>query len=155
MGESGRWPKRTIKLSIANPQGRGTIEINSIKVVDKNTPSLNRLKNGTFDQQLTYWLPSTDRDLAWHIHQTLLEVYFAQGLLGLIASLALLLAAAHILTPKLRQGDPFAIALAGGLLGFITIGLLSSTMDNARLSFLFYLVIFSGSLITTRQQSKK
>jgi len=145
MHESKRWPKRTLKLSLANPREGGAVDIRSISVTDAEGRNL--LKNGDFNNGLTHWLPSTDRDIAWHIHQTALEVYFAQGLLGLLASVILLLAAALALRPHLRKGDPFAIALAGGLIGFMTVSLLGSTLDTTRLNFIFYYLAFSGSLL--------
>ena len=100
--------------------------------------------NGDFEQGLDRWLSATDRDLAWHIHQSVLEVYFAQGLLGIVAVWLALLAAATTLLPRMRYGEPFAVAIGAGLAGFLTVGLLGSAMDTARTSLLFYLLIFAA-----------
>ena len=44
-----------------------------------------------------------------------------------------------------------ATAIAGGLVGFLTVGLLGSTMDTARLSMLFYLGALLGGLLAQRK----
>ena len=38
------------------------------------------------------------------------------------------------------------VALAGGLAGFLTVGLLGSTLDVARMGLLFYLLVFASGL---------
>lgn len=142
LAQTDRWPAPTTKLSLAAPTGGSPVDLDTISLTDSG--GREHLANGTFDDGLAHWLPATDRDLAWHIHQTALEVYFAQGLLGIAAVLTLLVASGRALLPGLMRGDGFAVAVAGGLAGFLAVGLLGSTMDAARLSMIFYLLAFSA-----------
>ena len=142
LGETGRWPSPTLKLSVGLLSGNGAIDIDFVSLRDGNGEE--QLVNGDFEQGLDRWLSATDRDLAWHIHQSVLEVYFAQGLLGIVAVWLALLAAATTLLPRMRYGEPFAVAIGAGLAGFLTVGLLGSAMDTARTSLLFYLLIFAA-----------
>jgi len=145
LGGGGHWPHRPVKLSLYNAGEENPIDIALVSLTSSDGGEL--LANGSFDEGMTRWLFVTDRDLAWHIHQQEIEMYFAQGLLGLLAFAALLLAVARRLWPALCSGDPFATAIAGALIAFLTVGLLGSTMDTARLAMLFYLGVLAGGLL--------
>lgn len=141
-GNTGRWPARPIKLSLATPRGEGAIDIARLRV---HAGQDELLRNGEFHEGLRFWLAVTDRDLAWHIHQTQIEVLFAQGLLGLLAFTVLLGGSLARLLPAMRHGDPIAIALGAGIGGFIVVGLLGSTLDAARGLFGFCLVLLASA----------
>ena len=74
-------------------------------------------------------------------------MYFAQGLLGLMAFLILLAAVTSNVLPAMLSGNLQATAIAAALAAFLTVGLLGSTMDTARLSMLFYLGAFFSLLL--------
>lgn len=143
LGGGGHWPYRTVKLSLYNA-GSGTIDVDDISLVaDKQE----LIVNGDFSDGAARWLFVTDQDLAWHIHQQWVETYFAQGVLGVLGVLMLLLAVARVLVPQLLKGNLPATAATAALAGFLTVGLLGSTMDTARLSMLFYLGAFYAGLL--------
>jgi glycopeptide antibiotics resistance protein len=142
----GHWPHRPVKLSLHNPGSGGAVDVDDISLKAGDGREL--LANGGFGDGTARWLFVTDQDLAWHIHQQEVEMYFAQGGLGLAALAVLAIAAARVLWPALRSGNLRAAAFAGALTAFLTVGLLGSTMDTARLSMLFYLGAFGAGLLT-------
>ena len=54
------------------------------------------------------------------------------------------IAALRPLATATREGDFSALALLAGIVGFLAVGLLGSTLDTARTGFIFYLVLASG-----------
>jgi hypothetical protein len=139
----GGWPGRPVKLSLRNP-GPGVIDVDNLSLKTEDGEQL--LANGSFAEGAKRWLFVTDQNPAWHIHQQGVEIYFAQGWLGLAAFTFLLIGVAKSLRSALAAGDAEAAAWAGALAGFLTVGLLGSTMDEARLSMLFYLAAFCAGL---------
>lgn len=152
LGRGGNWPHRPVKLSLFNPDSANPIDVAAVSL--KSAGGLELLANGDFKSGMARWLFVTDQDLAWHIHQQQLEMYFAQGWLGLLALAILLVAMIRCMWPAVRSGDAFATALAGGLLAFLVVGLLGSTVDTARLALLFYFGALSGGLLTASPASR-
>ena len=149
--QTGRWPSPPLKLSLAGPTREGAIDIAWIRLFDESGNDL--LRNGDFSKGLNHWLPATDRDLAWHIHQTQIEVFFAQGLLGLLAVGMLLLAAIPPLAAGMRLGQPVALSLGAGLAGYLAVSLLGSTLDTARLGLGFFLALFCAKMLSTNEKA--
>lgn len=147
VGNNGILPLRPVKLSLYNSGSENPLDIDLIVLLDQDSNNL--LSNSDFNGS-DHWLYVTDRDLAWHIHQQQVETYFAQGLLGLLAFLFLVFATVRILGRGVAAGDTYALAFSGGLAGLLTVGLLGSTVDTARLSMLFYFAFFSGALLTDK-----
>ena len=143
-GTTNDWFEPPVKLSLHNP-GSNAVDVDDVSLRTKSGQEL--LKNGDFSKGTKRWLFVTDQDLAWHIHQQEIEMYFAQGFLGILAFVVLLVAVTKSMWTVLAVGNNFATAIAGGLIGFITVGLLGSTMDAARLSILFYLGALLGGLL--------
>ncbi|OUS09348.1 hypothetical protein A9Q89_13375 [Gammaproteobacteria bacterium 53_120_T64] len=137
------WPPRPVKFSLH--MASGTIEITDLRLTKADGSNL--LNNGDFSEGLKHWLFVTDQDLAWHIHQQWVEVFFAQGLLGLILLVLLLLVLARVLYRPLLRGDLQAVAFFTAFAALFTVGLLGSTMDTARSSMLFYLMAFCVALL--------
>jgi VanZ family protein len=147
LGALGHWPYPPVVLTLYNAGRDGTIDLDEVSLRTAEDREL--LANGDFSRGARHWLFVTDHRLAWHIDQQWIEQYFAQGLLGVGAFALLLTAAGLALWPAFRATDPFAVALAAGLLGFLTVGLLGSTLDTARLSLLVYLgALAAGSLVS-------
>lgn len=149
VGRGGHWPHGPVKLSLQNG-GPGTLEVDDVRLLGPDGREL--LANGGFESGADRWLFVTDQDLAWHIHQQGLEMFFAQGLLGLVAFAVLLLGVARVLWSGFLAGRPEALALAAGLTGFLAVGLLGSTMDAARPMLLFYFAAFSCALLVRGTQ---
>jgi hypothetical protein len=138
-----------VKLSLYNP-GNSAIDVDDVSLKTREGREL--VVNGGFSNGTERWLFVTDQDLAWHIHQQWVEMYFAQGLLGVLAMVVLLIAVTRALGPKVQAGNLTATAFAAALVGFLTVGLLGSTMDTARLSMLFYLgALCAGTLIQAKE----
>ena len=93
-------------------------------------------------------MPVTDFDLAWHIHQTALDLLFAQGLAGLLLSCLLLwLALKQTKTAARAAGDSSAVALLAGLSGLTAVAALGSVMDTGRIALMAYAACFVGVLV--------
>jgi VanZ family protein len=150
LGRGGHWPHRPVKLSLYNPGAGAPVDVDDVSLRAADGREL--LVNGDFSRGLERWLFVTDQDLAWHIHQQWVETYFAQGLLGVLAVLVLLVGVARVIGPAALAGDPWATALAGALVAFLSVGLLGSTLDTARLAMLFYVGALAAGLLTHRER---
>ncbi len=137
------WPQRPVKFSLH--MASGAIEIADLRLTRADGAEV--LSNGDFEQGLKHWLFVTDQDLAWHIHQQWVEVFFAQGVLGLILLALLLLVLVRVLYRPLLRGDIQATAYVSAFVALFTVGLLGSTMDAARSLMLFYLMAFCVVLL--------
>ncbi|MEZ0154854.1 MAG: VanZ family protein [Candidatus Reddybacter sp.] len=137
------WPQRPVKLSLHIASGG--IEIADLRLTMADGSEV--LNNGDFAQGLKHWLFVTDQDLAWHIHQQWVEVFFAQGVLGLILLALLFLVLARVLYRPLLRGDIQATAFFSAFFALFIVGLLGSTMDAGRSSMLFYLMAFCMVLL--------
>jgi glycopeptide antibiotics resistance protein len=143
LGAGGRWPHPPVKLALHLAGPAAALDLDDLSL--KNREGRELLANGNFSDGAKRWLFVTDQDLAWHIHEQWVEVYFAQGLLGVLALALLLAAAGRALWPGFRAGEPFAVGLSAALAGILAVGLLGSLMDTARLAMLVYL----GALLPT------
>ncbi len=143
--KTGGWLGPSVKLSLYN-SGLNPVDVDDISLITKEGKEL--LKNGDFSHGDNHWLFVTDHKQAWHIDQQMLEIYFSQGLLGLAAFVILLAASAKSIWPSGKIGNSLAIAIGAGLVAYLTVGFLGSTMDTARLSMLIYLGIFLGGLLS-------
>ncbi|CAL1239252.1 VanZ family protein [Candidatus Methylocalor cossyra] len=138
------WPPRTVKLSLHNGS-RAPIDLDGISLKRRDGREL--VANGGFDEGTARWLFVSDDGWAWHIEQQVLEVYFAQGWLGVLALAAVIAAAAGILWPALARGDLAAAGFAGALVAFLTVGLFGSAFDTARLALMFYFTAFAAGFL--------
>lgn len=148
LGAGGGWPHRPVRLSLYNSASLAPVDIAVVRLTDSDGREL--LHNGGFTQGLDRWLYVTDLDPAWHIDQQALETYFAQGLPGLLGVSLLLLGAARVLRRGILAGCKHAPVFLGALAGFLTVGLVGSTVDTARSAMLFYFVAFAAALITEK-----
>jgi hypothetical protein len=135
LGSGGHWPHRPVRLSIYNG---GTQPVDVVRVSLKEG-GRELIANGAFERGTERWLHTSDQKEAWHIDQLLVEVYFAQGLLGVLALALLLGAAGWRLWPGLVAGDPWSVALAAALTGLLGVGLTGSLLDAAPTALLLYL----------------
>ena len=152
VGRGGPWPRGPVKLSLYN-SGSGVIDVDDISLRPAGGGEL--IANGGFESGAERWLLATDQDLAWHIHEQFLETYFAQGVLGLLALAALLVAVVSVLVPAMRAGRPEAAAFAGALTGFLAVGLLGSTVDAPRTAMMFYLGALCAAVLVRGGESRR
>jgi len=152
VGRGGRWPHGPVKLSLYN-SGEGRVDVDALSL--KTPEGRELVDNGEFEAGAERWLFLTDQDLAWHIHEQFVETYFAQGALGLLATAVLLIAAVVVLVPAIRAGRREAAAFAGALAGFLSVGLLGSTVDAPRTAMLFYLGALSAALLVRGADGKR
>ncbi len=143
---------RRVKLSLNNPTPY-LVDVDDISLMTKDGQEL--LANGGFSDGDTRWLFSADDHIAWHIKQMGLQIFLAQGLLGLAGLGLLLVGTARTLWPPLWAGNPSASAFAGALMAFLAVGLLGTLMDSARLSLLFYLGAFAAAFVPPVHGSEK
>lgn len=87
--------------------------------------------------------------MPWHMKNLFMHVLFDQGAIGLILLSVLIFMAFFRLTVKGARHHPLAPALAGGLAGFIVVGMFDSLLDVPRLSLLFYFLLMVSLVIRT------
>jgi hypothetical protein len=144
-GEAADWPRalhfRTLK------EGR-PIEINGVRDLSGLTTPI---RNGSFKQGMDYWFFSTDfGHLPFHIKNTWLQFWFDHGWLGLLLMLAMvaLVARRALAAPP---GQCFTPMAATAVLGLGALGMFGTPLDEARVSWLFYLLLFAGVLEPSRR----
>ncbi len=152
VGRGGRWPHGPVVLSLYN-SGTSVIDVDDVRLTAPDGREL--IANGGFDEGAERWLFVTDQDLAWHIHEQFVETYFAQGLLGLVALVLLLAAVVRVLWSGIRAGRLEAVAFAAALAGFLSVGLLGSTVDSARTAMLFYLGAFAAGILVRGEEVQR
>ncbi len=152
VGGGGRWPHGPVKLSLYNA-GNGAVDVDGLSLESPQGREL--IANGGFEDGAERWLFVTDRAQPWHIDQLLVETYFAQGVVGLSAMALLLVAAFARLLPAIRAGRFEAVAFAGALAGFLSVGLLGSTLDAPRTAQLFFLGLFCAVLLVRGADRKR
>ncbi|MEZ5481350.1 MAG: hypothetical protein R3E73_03980 [Porticoccaceae bacterium] len=107
----------------------------------------NVLKNASFEQGADSWFFFNDyAHLPWHIKNTFLQAWYDTGWLGLL----LLLALVALLAKRAVSSSDHAAYLAlccVGVSGIGVFGLFGSPLDSARVSWMFYLFLFSAILL--------
>ena len=134
--ENSAAPVQLDNLLLAGPDGR------------------NLLVNGDFSQGLARWFFSSDRNhLPWHAKNLGVHLVVEQGLLGLVLFSTLFVGALLRVTLGPGRHHPLAPAIAGGLVGLVTVGLFDSLLDMPRLAFLFYFMLLLGLTLRARGAS--
>lgn len=134
---------RSLVFSLAVASEGRRVELRQLSLQGDDGVEL--LRNGDFSRELAHWFPSSDRHhMPWHMKSLPLHVLFEQGLVGLTLWSALLLLALGRLVAAHAREHPLAPALAGGLLGFLVVGLFDSLVDAPRIAFLFYTLVLLG-----------
>lgn len=137
LGAGGNWPHPPVKLALHNAGPAQALDLDDLSL--KTSDGRELIANGGFSDGARRWLFVTDQDLAWHIHEQWVEIYFAQGVLGVLALLLALWSVGMALRTPFREADPFAVGLSAALVGILAVGLLGSVLDTARIAVLVYL----------------
>jgi hypothetical protein len=145
----GPWyAPKLVSFSIATDTAQGVVDIDKIELIGADGKSL--VDNGDFSQGMQRWFFSSDRNhMPWHIKSVLMNVLFDQGIVGLGLFLLMGIAALWRVALGSAKDHPLGPAIAGGLVGFVVVGLFDSLVDVPRLAFIFYLVLLLG--LTVRQ----
>lgn len=145
----GHWySPKIITFSLAIENRGGMAYLDNVTLRDGYGEDL--LSNGDFSQGLARWFSSSDRHhMPWHMKNLFMHILFDQGFFGLIVLCVLIFVAFFRLTVKGARHHPLAPALAGGLAGFIVVGMFDSLLDVPRLSVLFYFLLMVSLVIQT------
>jgi len=145
----GDWyAPKIITFSVAIGNRGGMAYLDNITLRDGYGEAL--LSNGDFSQGLARWFSSSDRlHMPWHMKNLFMHILFDQGFTGLIVLCILIFVAFFRLTVSGARHHPLAPALAGGLAGFIVVGMFDSLLDVPRLSVLFYFLLMVSLVIRT------
>jgi hypothetical protein len=142
---SGLWPlRRPVALSLANSQPGSVVDVDNVRLLDESGRDL--VANGDFSEGGARWYFSADDHLPWHIFNLWVEVLFEQGIAGVLLLALAVLIAVKRLALGMWKGDLFAATLLAALGGFLVIGLTESLFDGARVTTLFFLLLFLGLL---------
>jgi len=140
----GPWYARRptfVAMAIDSPLTR--VDIANISLIGPDGTEL--LANRHFAQGMSNWFTVSDRlHLPWHIKNLGLNVFFDQGIVGLLLFLMLTGGVLYRLVAGNACGQPVAPYVAAALTGFLIVGLFDSLLDVPRLAFLFYLLTFVG-----------
>ena len=93
--------------------------------------------------------------MPWHMKNIFMHILFDQGFVGLIVLCILIFTAFFRLTVRGARHHPLAPALAGGLAGFIVVGMFDSLLDVPRLSVLFYFLLMVSLVIRTSPNDER
>jgi hypothetical protein len=131
---SAGWPPRPIRFTLFQGGREGMVEVDDLSLRD--AWGQERLRNGDFGEDSAHWIYSSDMHLVWHLKNLWLQVLFEQGVLGVIAYAALLIAGLAGAWRAARRSEWFwPLALA--LLAFQGVGLIDSVIDSPRFSQLY------------------
>ena len=137
---SGPWPAPgPAVFSVAVGNADGHVEIASLDAVDHTGRRL--LADGNFSQGTARWFFSSDRShLPWHAKNLLLGVLVDQGAFGVLGFAVLVLTASWRVSFGAARRHALAPALAGAIIGFLTVGAFDTLFDAPRVGLLFYLL---------------
>lgn len=134
--------RRSVELAFSNPVAGTFVDVDNIRFSSPNRKGSNLVRNGDFSQGHDRWFFTTDDAVPWRIENVWLQVYFEQGLLGLIAFSLLVTYALLSVWKEAQLGRCGAYMLLASLVGFLSVGLFGSVLESPRLMLLFYLVLF-------------
>jgi hypothetical protein len=141
-------PAAPVALSLHNATFGSRVEVTQLSLAGAEGEWL---RNGSFEQGLDRWFVTSDVHLAWRVLNTPLQVAFEQGALGVLAWLALGVAALAAVVRSV--GSPGATAaFAAAVAGFLAVGLFDSLLDSPRMIVLLALVAAAGAQLGQRSQ---
>jgi hypothetical protein len=128
-------------LLLRYSRGTAPLEIQSIKLLDPYFQS--SIRNDNFAQGTDHWFFYHDFEhLPWHIKNIYLSIFYQLGVLGSLLFLALLLFAAKNLLNINDDGKALNSTIASIILGYLAFGVFGDPLDSARVSSLFFMLLF-------------
>lgn len=143
VGQGAWWARRPVQLSLFNPQDKGVVDVDNIRLLDRSGANL--ISNGDFAQGGDYWLFKSGNHLPWHTKNMWIHLAFEQGLIGLAIFCILIITAVWRLMRGSWSGDPLATVWLAGISGLLTIGFVDSLLDAPRLAMLLVLALLFGA----------
>lgn len=137
-----RFTERPVKLILYNASRWNYLDVASVSLLGPTGREM--LVNGDFSQGMDRWFFTSDDHLAWHIKNLWVQVFFEQGLIGLVTWTLLVLTALWGAMRQIRAGGPEGwqgAVLLAALSSFLTVGLFDSLFDVPRLATLFFLLV--------------
>ncbi|CAH1204227.1 O-antigen ligase [Candidatus Nitrotoga sp. BS] len=153
IGQGAWWAKRPVQLSLYNPQDKGVVDVDNIRLLDRGGTNL--ISNGDFTQGGDYWFFKSGDHLPWHIKNMWVHLTFEQGLVGLVIFCALIIAAVWRLMRGLWAGEPLATVWLAGISGLLTIGFVDSLLDAPRLAMMLVLALLVGASHKARRDTSR
>lgn len=145
------FPPRPLRFTLfLGGRGDGRVDVDELSLRDAAGREL--LRNGGFDQASAHWLYSSDEHLVWHMKNLWLQVWFEQGLTGVAASAALLLAGLAGAWRGWRGRHPMFLAVGLALLAFQGVGLVDSVIDSPRFLQLYLSLALLAAALGLRQR---
>lgn len=145
-------PRPTV-LSLALVGGTPA-DIRGVSVLDGKAERL--LRNEHVSSGADYWFFSSDRHhLPWHAKNLWVHLYVEQGMFGVVAVGAAVLAAFFRLATKRRFIQPLGAAVLAGLAGIMVVGVFDSLLDVPRFAIFFYLIVWLALSLSQPQISSR
>jgi hypothetical protein len=141
---TGPWyAPRLVMFSVASENPGVRVDIDNLVLT--GVDGRNQLANGDFEADLSRWFMTSDRyHMPWHIKNLVANVVFDQGFVGLALLGTLVIGALLRVTLGAARAHPLAPGVAGGLAGFLVVGMFDSLLDVPRVAFLFYFLVLLG-----------
>jgi hypothetical protein len=144
---------RPAKLSLSNRKSGSIVAIDNVSIVDMVGNDI--VSNGDFAELGDRWFFSTDNHLPWHIKQLGVQLYFSQGMSGLLLFAFFVVWTLGRLLRLAVIGNDFAGALASSIVAFLTVGLFASLFDAPRLTFMFFSLLFIAANLVNQSNLAK
>lgn len=152
LGDGAEFGRQPLVLELMNWRKydymklKGTvIEIDNISLRDSAGREL--LANGDFSRGLERWFPHYDfNHLPWHVKNLWVNVYFDQGVLGVLGLAGFLFTTILAAMKRGLQGDPWGLAVSASMASFLAVGLFGGLLDMPRIIFICYLMLFVTAL---------
>jgi hypothetical protein len=129
------------QLEISTDGANAAVDIDNLSLRDPASGT-ELIRNGSFSYANDYWFFSSDRNhFPWHVKNFVVNTFFEQGWVGLIAMAMLLCYVAGDLTARGLHGETEAGIYLASLAGLMVVGLFDSLFDVPRLTLLFFLLI--------------
>lgn len=133
-------------LNLLNRGLQDNLDIRSVKVTSPDSEQL--ILNSEFNNHFDNWYFSVGNTLAWTIDNLWVSLFFEMGLIGLIVFILFTFLISKNLAAALSKGNAYSLAIIAAILGMLIIGSMGSPLDEPRISWLFYLMLFLAALET-------
>lgn len=140
VGQGAWYARRPVVLGVHKSGGVQPIDVDNIKLLDAQGRDL--VTNGDFSRGSARWFFAVDDHLPWHIKHIWVQVFFDQGLFGLLTFGLAVLAALTRGGVHLWRGELFMATLCASLCGALLVGLFDSLFDASRVMALFFFLLF-------------
>lgn len=137
----GRHP---LQLALAIPRNT-LMDVDNVSIRDGRGQEY--LANGDFSRGAMRWFPYYDfNHLPWHVKNLWINLYFDQGVLGVVAFAGFLFTVTLAGARRAMRGDHWGVALVTSMTGILSVGLFGSMLDMPRITFICYFMLLVTAL---------